>query len=47
MTPYSDGLEVWYAVGLADNRDGNAKRLILQGFDSWFIMNAMSLIANI
>ena len=39
VTPYSDGLEV--------NRDGNTKRLILQGFDSWFIMNAMSLIANI
>ncbi len=39
VTPYSDGLEV--------NRDGNAKRLILQGFDSWFIMNAMALVANI
>lgn len=39
VTPYSDGLEV--------NRDGNTKRLILQGFDSWFVMNAMSLIANI
>ena len=39
VTPYSDGLEV--------NRDGNAKRLILQGFDSWFVMNAMSLMANI
>lgn len=39
VTPYSDGLEV--------NRYGNTKRLILQGFDSWFIMNVMSLVANI
>lgn len=39
VSPYSDGLEV--------NRDGNAKRLILQGFDSWFIMNVMSLVANV
>lgn len=39
VTPYSDGIEL--------NRDGNAKRLILQGFDSWFIMNAMSVVANI
>lgn len=39
VTPYSDGLEV--------NRDGNSKRLILQGFDSWFVMNVMSLVANI
>lgn len=39
VTPYSDGLEV--------NRDGNTRRLVLQGFDSWFVMNAMSLISNI
>lgn len=38
ITPYSDGLEV--------NRDGNAKRIILQGFDSWFIVNVMSMVAN-
>lgn len=35
VTPYSDGLEV--------NRDGNTKRLILQGFDSWFVMNVLSV----
>lgn len=39
VTPYSDGIEL--------NRDGNAKRLILQGFDNWFIMNTMSLAVNI
>ena len=35
VTPYSDGLEV--------NRDGNNKRIILQGFDSWFIMNVLNM----
>ena len=39
VTPSSDSLEM--------NRDGNAKCLILQGFDSWFVMNAMSLVANV
>ena len=39
VTPYADGLEV--------NRDGNAKRIIFQGFDSWFVVNAMSLITNL
>lgn len=38
VTPYSDGMEL--------NRDGNAKRIILQGFDSWFVMNLLSVIAN-
>lgn len=38
VTPYSDGLEL--------NRDGNAKRIILQGFDSWFVMNLLSVVAN-
>lgn len=39
LTPYSDGLEL--------NRDGNAKRIVLQGFDSWFVMNVLSLVNNI
>lgn len=39
VTPYSDGIEV--------HRDGaNAKRLTLQGFDSWFLMNVISQISN-
>lgn len=39
VTPYSDGLEI--------NRDGaNAKRLTMQGFDPWFIMNLLSMIAE-
>lgn len=39
VMPYSDGIEV--------HRDGaNAKRLTLQGFDSWFLMNVISQIAN-
>lgn len=39
VTPYSDGIEV--------HRDGaNAKRLTFQGFDSWFLMHVISLIAN-
>ena len=39
VTPYSDGIEV--------HRDGaNAKRLTFQGFDSWFLMNVISQIAN-
>lgn len=40
VTPYSDGIEV--------HRDGaNAKRLTFQGFDSWFLMNVLSLINNL
>ena len=39
VTPYSDGIEV--------HRDGaNVKRLTFQGFDSWFLMNVISQIAN-
>ncbi len=38
VTPYSDGIEI--------NRDGNAKQMILQGFDSWFVMNLLSVVAN-
>ena len=38
VTPYSDGIEL--------NRDGNAKRMILQGFDGWFVMNLLSVVAN-
>ena len=38
VSPYSDGIEL--------NRDGNAKRMILQGFDSWFVMNLLSVVAN-
>lgn len=38
ITPYSDGIEV--------HKDGNAKRLTFQGFDSWFIMNLLSLVGN-
>ena len=32
--------------GIELNRDGNAKRMILQGFDSWFVMNLLSVVAN-
>ena len=39
VTPYSDGIEI--------HRDGtNVKRLTFQGFDSWFLMNVISQIAN-
>lgn len=39
VTPYSDGIEV--------HRDeANAKRLAFQGFDSWFLMNVISIVAN-
>lgn len=39
FTPYSDGIEV--------HRDGaTAKRLTLQGFDPWFIMNVISQLTN-
>ena len=39
LSPYSDGVEI--------QRDGaNVKRLAIQGFDPWFLMNLMSLIAE-
>lgn len=39
MTPYSDGVEI--------HRDGaNVKRMTIQGFDPWFVMNLMSMIAE-
>lgn len=40
VTPYSDGIEI--------QRDGaNAKRLTVQGFDPWFIMNLLSQVSNL
>lgn len=40
ITPYSDGIEI--------HRDGaTAKRLTMQGFDPWFLMNVLSQISNI
>lgn len=40
ITPYSDGIEV--------HKDGtNQKRVTMQGFDPWFIMNLLSQINNI
>ena len=36
ITPYSDGIEVL--------KDGNSKRIIFQGFDSWFVMNLLSMV---
>lgn len=39
ITPYSDGIEV--------HRDGaSVKRMTMQGFDPWFVMNLMSMIAE-
>lgn len=39
ISPYSDGVEI--------QRDGaNAKRLAIQGFDPWFLMNLMSIISE-
>lgn len=39
ITPYSDGIEI--------HRDGaNVKRMTIQGFDPWFVMNLMSMIAE-
>ena len=47
VTPYSDGIEI-HRDGIEIHRDGaNAKRLTFQGFDSWFLMNVISQIANI
>lgn len=40
ITPYSDGIEV--------HKDGaNVKRMTMQGFDPWFLMNLLSQINNI
>ena len=40
LTPYSDGIEV--------HKDGaNQKRMTMQGFDPWFLMNLLSQINNI
>ena len=40
LTPYSDGIEV--------HKDGaNQKRMTLQGFDPWFLMNLLSQINNL
>ena len=36
ITPYSDGIEVL--------KDGNSKRMVFQGFDSWFIVNLLSMV---
>lgn len=38
LTPYSDGVEVL--------KEGASKRMVLQGFDSWFVMNLLSTISN-
>lgn len=40
LTPYSDGIEV--------HKDGaNQKRMTMQGFDPWFLMNLLSQVNNI
>ena len=40
ISPYSDGIDV--------HRDGNnQKRITMQGFDPWFLMNLLSQINNI
>ena len=39
VVPYSDGIEI--------QKDGNAKRQIFQGFDSWFLMNLLSIVNDI
>jgi hypothetical protein len=37
ISPYSDGIEV--------HRDGNnQKRITIQGFDPWFLMNVLSYL---
>ena len=36
LAPYSDGVEV--------HRQTNQKRLILTGFDAWFLMNLLSTV---
>ena len=37
ITPYSDGIEVL--------KDGNSKRMVFQGFDSWFVVNLLSMVS--
>lgn len=37
VTPYSDGIEVL--------KDGNSKRMVFQGFDSWFVINLLSMVS--
>lgn len=40
LTPYTDGIEV--------HKDGaNQKRMAMQGFDPWFLMNLLSQISNL
>ena len=40
ITPYSDGIEV--------HKDGaNQKRITMQGFDPWFLMNLLSIVSNL
>lgn len=40
ITPYSDGIEV--------HKDGaNVKRMTMQGFDPWFVMNLLSIVNNL
>ncbi len=36
LIPYSDGVEV--------QRETNSKRLVFEGFDSWFLMNLLSVL---
>lgn len=36
ITPYSDGIEVL--------KDGASKRIVFQGFDSWFVVNLLSMV---
>lgn len=40
VTPYSDGLEV-------HKDEAKPKRIVFQGFDSWFILNVLSHVNNI
>ena len=39
MTPYSDGIEL-------HQEGAKVKRLVFQGFDSWFMMNVLSLVGG-
>jgi len=40
ITPYSDGIEV-------HKNGANAKRIAIQGFDPWFLMNMLALVSNL
>lgn len=40
ITPYSDGIEV-------HKEEAKPKRIVFQGFDSWFILNVLSHVNNI